>query len=167
MSLRLLREIWIDVRGTVLVEGAITLPVLLVLFLGVFEFSWFFYEQHRVSTGIRDAARYIARSDNLDWTTIPPNIPPGSPLYIAAQNLATTGDTLTGVCPTTCRVAGWVPTGVNIETTLVGTISEVRVWTTFSPNGLGFLGFLNLGPITVTMDHYERLIPPPPPGGIF
>ena len=67
MSLRLLRIIWSDLRGTALIEGAIMLPMLFVVFFGVFEFSWYFYQQHRVSTGIRDAARYIARSDNLGW----------------------------------------------------------------------------------------------------
>ena len=36
-------------------------PVLFTLMFGVLEFSYYFYQQHLVSTGVRDAARYLAR----------------------------------------------------------------------------------------------------------
>ena len=158
-----LRIIWCDLRGAALVEGTILLPMLFVAFLGVFEFSWYFYQQHIVSTGIRDAARYIARSDNLGW---PPTIP--TAVSVAAQNLATTGDTSGISCPTTCRIAGWVPTDVipSIQGPVVTSegvpVYDVLVSTTFSsPSNLGFLGFLNVGPWSITISHYERLIAPP------
>ena len=41
--------------GSALIEGAIIVPVLLILVLGVFEFSWLIYQQHLISTGIHDA----------------------------------------------------------------------------------------------------------------
>jgi len=44
-----------DETGSALVEGAILLPLLIVLFIGIFEFSWFFYQQHLISLGVRDA----------------------------------------------------------------------------------------------------------------
>ena len=50
-----------DKDGSALVEGAVLVPLLFVLLFGVYEFSWFFYQQHLVSTGVRDAARYLAR----------------------------------------------------------------------------------------------------------
>jgi Flp pilus assembly protein TadG len=50
-----------DEEGTALIEGAIIVPVLCILLFGVYEFSWFFYQQHLISTGLRDAARYLAR----------------------------------------------------------------------------------------------------------
>src|SRR5258706_15932819 len=56
--LRLLRR---DQDGSALVEGAVLVPLLFLLLFGVYEFSWFFYQQHLASTGIRDAARYLAR----------------------------------------------------------------------------------------------------------
>jgi Flp pilus assembly protein TadG len=34
---------WRDEDGSALVEATIVMPLLLSLFLGVFEFSWFFY----------------------------------------------------------------------------------------------------------------------------
>ena len=50
-----------DTDGSALVESAVLLPMLFVLLFGVYEFSWFFYQQHVASIGIRDAARYLAR----------------------------------------------------------------------------------------------------------
>lgn len=167
MSLRLLRIIWCDLRGTAIVEGAVLLPMLFVAFLGVFEFSWYFYQQHQISTGIRDAARYIARSDNLGW---PPST---AAVETAAKNLATTGYT-SGSCPPACnRVSGWGTSKVSISvqgpvvTSEGVAVYDVLVSSTstdgigFSPSSLGFFGFLNLGPWSVTISHYERLIPPP------
>ena len=55
MSVRVLRSLWRNDEGSALIEGAIIVPVLLVLVLGVFEFSWLIYQQHLISTGIHDA----------------------------------------------------------------------------------------------------------------
>src|SRR3984957_21259106 len=52
---------WRDEEGSALVEATIVMPLLLSLFLGVFEFSWFFYNQQLVVSGLRDAARYMTR----------------------------------------------------------------------------------------------------------
>ena len=59
--MRMLQSLLGDKDGSALVEGAVLVPLLFVLLFGVYEFSWFFYQQHLVSTGIRDAARYLAR----------------------------------------------------------------------------------------------------------
>jgi Flp pilus assembly protein TadG len=161
--LRLLRSICGDVRGTALIEGAIALPVLFLLFFGVFEFSWYFYEQHRVSTGIRDAARYIARSENLIWTSTPPTIP--AAVACNAQLLAVNGD-ISGSCPSTgSRVAGWSTSDVQIPppTSVAcvcqgGAMQVVTVSTSFTPTNLGFFGFLNIGPFAIIISHTERII---------
>ncbi len=39
-------------------------PLLFVFVFGVYEFSWFFYQQHVAAIGVRDAARYLARVSN-------------------------------------------------------------------------------------------------------
>ena len=70
MSVRGLRSLWRNDEGSALIEGAIIVPFLLVLVLGVFEFSWLFYQQHLISTGINDGARYVARSANPHDLTI-------------------------------------------------------------------------------------------------
>lgn len=45
-------------RGQALVETAITLPLLLLLLMGIMEFGWFFYNQMSVENGSREGARY-------------------------------------------------------------------------------------------------------------
>ena len=57
----ILQSLAVDDEGSALIEGAIMVPVLCVLVFGIYEFSWFFYQQHLISTGLRDAARYVAR----------------------------------------------------------------------------------------------------------
>src|SRR6266576_664631 len=93
MSVRIVQSLWRNGEGSALIEGAIIMPVLLILVLGVFEFSWLFDQQHLISTGIHDAARYLARSANPNDITIQNN----------AKTLATTGS-IDGKVP---RVKGW------------------------------------------------------------
>src|SRR5260370_10808842 len=101
MSVPILQSLWRNSEGSALIEGAIIVLFLLVLLLGVFEFSWLFDQQHLISTGIHDAARYIARSANPDDLTI----------QRAAKNLATTG----AINGNTARVRGWTAHDVNIR----------------------------------------------------
>src|SRR5262249_29090227 len=141
-------------------------PVLCALVFGVFEFSSLFYQQHLISTGIRDAARYLARTSNPNDSTFQTN----------AKNLATRGtvDTTGDL-----RVNGWVASDVDVS---VGTVTNpagvtlnlvgyndanqtVTVSTNYAIPQLGFFGFLGLSAPTVSVSHSERVIvdtPPPP-----
>jgi Flp pilus assembly protein TadG len=60
-----------DDRGVQLVELAIVLPILLMLFAGVAEFGRYFYEYTTVAKGARVGARYLAakavKSNSTDW----------------------------------------------------------------------------------------------------
>jgi Flp pilus assembly protein TadG len=161
MSARILQSLWRNGDGSALIEGAVLMPVLLILVLGVFEFSWLIDQQHLVSTGINDAARYIARSANPHDVTIQGD----------AKNLATTG----AIDGTTARVRGWTTRDVNITYASVpnpastrgltpfrggAVIQSVTVSTTFTVRSLGFFGFLGLKPPALTVSHQERIIPP-------
>ena len=96
-----------DETGSALLEGAIVVPFLFTLVLGILEFSNFFVQQHLVSTGVRDAARYLARvADSSNGAS-----------QTAAQNLASTGSLAGG---STRRVAGFDPADV--------TVSFATVW---------------------------------------
>jgi len=136
-------------------------PVLLVLVLGVFEFSWLIYQQHLISTGIHDGARYIARSANPRDVTIQGD----------AKKLATTG----AIDGDTARVRGWTTRDVHISYASVNNsvavngvpafrggavIQSVTVSTTFTVPSLGFFGFLGLKPPALTVSHQERVIGP-------
>ena len=161
MSVRIVQSLWRNGEGSALIEGAIIMPVLLILALGVFEFSWLIDQQHLISTGIHDAARYIARSANPNDLTIQKH----------AKNLATTG----AIDGDTARVKGWTTRDVTITyasvNNSVGTngltpfrggavIQSVTVSTTFSVPSLGFFGFLGLKPPALTVRHQERVIRP-------
>jgi Flp pilus assembly protein TadG len=109
-----LKRLWTDDDGTALLEGAIVLPCMLALVMGALEFSFFFYHQHLVSTGVRDAARYLARTDPGDAT-----------MQTNAQNLASTGSIAGG---TVRRVTGFDPADVGITFTYLSNaaVSGVR-----------------------------------------
>jgi TadE-like protein len=142
-------------------EGTILLPLLLSLVLGVLEFSWLFDQQHLISTGIHDAARYLARSANPNDVTIQKD----------AKILATTGS-IDGKVP---RVRGWTmhdikitfastenPVGANGLTRFRGgpVIQSVIVSTTFTVPSLGFFAALGLKPPGLSVSHQERVIGP-------
>jgi Flp pilus assembly protein TadG len=159
--MRILQSLWRNGEGSALIEGAILMPVLLVLVLGVFEFSWLINQQHLIATGIHDAARYVARSANPQDVTI----------QRGAKNLATTG----AIDGNTARVKGWTMRDVNITYASVNNpvgakgltpfrggavIQSVTVSTTFTVPALGFFGFLGLKPPALTVSHQERVIGP-------
>jgi Flp pilus assembly protein TadG len=161
MSVRMLPSLWRDGEGSALMEGALLVPLLLILVLGVFEFSWLIDQQHLISTGIHDAARYLAQSANPNDVT----------LQKEAKTLATTG-AIDGNIP---RVNGWTMRDVNITYASVDNpvsangvtrfrggpvIQSVTVSTTFTVPSLGFFGFLGLKPPAFTVSHQERVIGP-------
>jgi hypothetical protein len=167
MSLRALRAMWQDRHGSALVEGALLLPLLCVVMFGIYEFSWLFYQQHLISIGLRDAARYLARSPN------PCN--GASPDWIAAQDeakrLATTGS-VEGGPP---RVRGWSSAMVVASCTAIdnaagpnggmtyrggATIYVITLATRFTDPALGFFGILGLQTPFLSLAHSERAIGP-------
>lgn len=165
--LRIVRSLRQDRKGSALVEGVVVLPVLIALLFGVYEFSWFFYQQHVISLGLRDAARYLARSrDPCEF---------GSPVWAAAQenakNLATTGSIGGGAA----RVKGWaaamiVPRCSQVDNSPPSrgqspyrgglVIYVVTVSTQFADPSLGFFGLLGLPSPIIFVSHSERVIGP-------
>ena len=143
------------------------LPLLCVLLFGIYEFSWFFYQQHVASTGIRDAARYLSRvndpcqGNSRDWAAA----------QGYARNLATTGS-IGGGAP---RIKGWTAAMVNLRCTAVDNpvevdglpdyrgprpINIVTVSSRFADPSLGFFRFLGFAPPFISVSHSERAIGP-------
>jgi Flp pilus assembly protein TadG len=167
VPIRWLQALWRDREGSALVEGALLVPVLFALMFGIYEFSWLFYQQHLISTGLRDAARYLARtSDPCNGT---------SSNWRAAEeyakNLATTGS----INGSDARVKGWTaamvtplcqaidnPAAQNGASAYRGrsTIYVVTVSTRFTDPSLGFFGFLGLSSPVISVAHSERAIGP-------
>lgn len=162
--LKFLRSLRHDRDGSALVEAAIVMPVMFALLFGVYEFSWYFYSQHLVSTGVRDAARYLARTD-LD-----------NPCSSAAnQTIAKNIATLTS--DGTARVKGWTAAKVAIACTPVSKfvcgastpcalnsgptaydVYIVTVSTNYTPATLGFLGFFGFSAPSIAVSHQERAV---------
>ena len=151
----MIRKVVRDVEGSALVEGAIVVPVLFSLIFGVMEFSYYFYQQHLVATGVRDAARYLAQVED-------PNAPAAQ---TDAQNLASTGSRDVS---TFRRVTGFDPSEATITFTFVNNTAGiyralpqlriVHVTGSFTWAPLAFWGFLGFGSVNVTVTHSERWI---------
>jgi hypothetical protein len=62
-----MRRLWHDSDGSALLEGALVMPLLFALMLGVYEFSWYFYQQHLIEVGVRDSDSF----NGVIWTTGP------------------------------------------------------------------------------------------------
>lgn len=167
MPLRNLASVLQDRDGSALVEAAVIVPVLFVLMFGIYEFSWLFYQQHLISTGLRDASRYLARSvdpcddNSRDWHAAEEN----------ARNLATTGSIAGGAS----RVKDWTsdmvipicqpianPSTLNGLSAYRGgpTIYVVTVSTRFADPSLGFFKLLGLQSPVIAVAHSERAIGP-------
>ena len=100
-------------RGQSLVEMAITLPLLLLLLMGIMEMGWYFYNQMSVENGSREGARYAivhaeATTLTADVTSLVAGMVfgPGT----LTVSLAKTGNdiavTVTKAVPTLTPIAG-------------------------------------------------------------
>ena len=148
-----------DDRGASLVEMTLVTPFLVFLGLGVSEFGHTFYHQHLITTGVRDASRYLARFDD--------------PLAAAAdaKDIAVTGS----IGGTEKRVSWWNTSDItvtiqNIANPIDSTtglrsyrgtdpLKVVRVATSVDHPGLGFLSVIGISsPLTINVHHEERVI---------
>lgn len=160
MFVNFLKSLFRADDGAALVEGAIILPIFLVLVGGVYEFGFFLYQEQLATSGVRDAARYLALTAD-----------PTSVFNQAdARNLAVTGSINGGPS----RVEGWSTSEVtvaidsvdNSDDTYSGgaTIQLVTVSTSFPDRTLGFLGLLGLKAPTINISHEERVVGGSAPG---
>jgi Flp pilus assembly protein TadG len=156
-------------KGAVLVETAIILPLMITLSAGVYEFSNEIYTRLLLEAGVADGARYLARCVHLASDE--------AACGAQAQNLAATGQVTSGG---TARVKGWTAADVTISYTstpvtvdpttgeqnyrsssadvLVAKVSADYSYSNAGHAGLGLLGVLGLGPLTLSVAHEERVI---------
>jgi Flp pilus assembly pilin Flp len=94
----LIREFARDEGGAVAVEASIALPVAAILILGTVEFGNVFYTHQLLTQSVRDAGRYLARTnDPYNNTT--------------AKNMVIRGGPDTG-----SPYMAWLETGVTVTT---------------------------------------------------
>jgi len=165
-----IREAWRDKDGSALVEASLLTPLLVSLYFGVFDFSWYFYNQQLVEAGVRDAARYMARIELTGGNTNPcAQKDPNGVLYTTdAANIAVTAQTSSG----TARVTGWAASNVTISCVASPSLSTgfyadgsasmtiIYVTTSFADPALGFFAVLGLSAPSLSFTHQERFIGP-------
>lgn len=61
-----------DISGAQIVELAISLPLLVVIFVGIYDFSQAFVLKHKLSDAAREGARFASNQSTSDLTTNPP-----------------------------------------------------------------------------------------------
>lgn len=148
-----------DDRGVAAIEAAIAFPFLVALGAGLFEFGTVFYNVELMQTGVRDAARYLARTEEP------------TAAEAAARNLAVTGAVTAGQ---PLRVSWWQPQQVRITyrdtpnpidpaTGLrryrgADPLKVIRVSTDVPYAGQGLLALIRLGPLQVGAAHEERYV---------
>jgi hypothetical protein len=142
------------------------IPLLFALLFGVYEFSWFFHQQHLAAIGVRDAARYLARVSNpCDERSVAWPIEQAN-----ARVLATTGS----VRGNTPRIKGWTTSMVALRCTAISNpvgpmglrvyrgggevVYVITASTSFPDPSLGFFAFLHLAPPAISVSHSERVV---------
>ena len=98
-------------RGAVLAETLIVVPFVTLFSVGILEFGNMFWQKHNIETGLRDAARFVARCQRTTTATftagcrtatVPAETVPGETV---ARRIAYRGSSDPSV--TTLRVPGW------------------------------------------------------------
>jgi hypothetical protein len=164
-------SLWRDDDGSALVEATIVMPLLISLFLGVFEFSWFLYNQQLVVSGLRDAARYMTRIELTNGNRDPcaQKDQYGALYTDDAANIATTAQSLAGG---STRVTGWSPADVTISCVSSVALEDgdyadgsaamtiIDVATRFADPSFGLFASLGLKPPMLSFSHQERFLGP-------
>lgn len=101
-------------RGAAAAEMAVVTPFLVLILAGLAETGYYFYAQHRLVEGVRDAARYAARQEFTNYASCPTGATPtdisGTAVATNAQLVARKGSLDTTRAD---RLWGWSQTGAN------------------------------------------------------
>jgi len=166
-----MEALWRDRDGSALVEATVITPLLVSLFLGVLEFSWYFYNQQLVVAGLRDAARYMSRIELTNGNGDPcAQKDQNGVLYAAeAANIATTAQTAAGGA---ARVNGWNAGDVTISCLPSAALNNgayadgstrmtiIDAATSFADPSFGLFSILGLKAPLLSFSHQERFLGP-------
>ena len=96
-----------DQRGAAAAEMALILPLLMTLMFGSFELGNYFWNEHKVVKGVRDAARFAGRQPFSKFSC---SAVTDSTVETQIKNLARTGQLASG----TAKINGWTNTDVTV-----------------------------------------------------
>lgn len=98
-------------RGAAAAEMALILPIAVLLMFGGLETGHYFYQEHQVIKGLRDAGRYAARQPFEQINCRGGNAFISTDVRDKVRTLALTGKLSNG----TLRIAGWEPSDIRVE----------------------------------------------------
>lgn len=136
--------------GVVMTEALLAVPFLTLFSVGVLEFGAVLWQREQIETGLRDAARYVARCRTSSGD---PAIP-GSCLTVA-RNLAYRA-TVDGSGD--LRVSNWTAGTSDIIFTYPALAGETGVTATTTHQLINspLFGMLDIDAMTITMSHTQR-----------
>jgi Flp pilus assembly protein TadG len=166
MKVRVRRAIvtfWNDRAGGPLAELAMVVPLLLLLVFGTIEFASLLYQQHTITKGVQEAARFAARSPAVRSGG---TCPPASAAWTGVSSTAATIATHDGMsgplllpnftnATITITVSCGDATGLITSNLPAGTIPVVSVAAAVPARSLGFFDLLNIDPFILRATHEE------------
>jgi Flp pilus assembly protein TadG len=145
-----------DEDGIAMTEALLAVPFLTLLAAGMLEFGSVFWQREQIETGLRDAARYMARCRHGLSASLPSN----TNCQTVARNLAYYGSS---AATTALRVPDWNATNSPITfsftaTTPVCAVDNVTATTTHNILHSPIFGFLGIDEITISANHSQKMI---------
>jgi|SRR5215469_1452376 len=101
-------------RGSAMVELALAVPLILLLFSGAFQFGYYFYVYDQLESAVRDGARYAALRPYDSSTSTP-----ASDFSTAVENMVVYGVPSGGTQPV---VTGLSTSNVNLTVSLTNDV---------------------------------------------
>ncbi|MCV6824439.1 MULTISPECIES: TadE/TadG family type IV pilus assembly protein [Halocynthiibacter] len=156
----ILRRFWREERGAALVEFAIMLPMMLLFFAVIIEGGRLMWSYQAVASGVRDAARYLARVTPRDICLSGGNVGTYTSDLEAiirqskdGSNLFPSGITVTSVTPSLSCVSG---TYRNSPAPVTEVTANLTVTFPFA-SVFSFAGGTNLVTINTTISDQSRV----------
>ncbi len=146
---RTLKDLLRDQCGAVLAEALIVVPFVTLFSVGILEFGNMFWQKEQIETGLRDAARYLARCQTDATFAAACNAN-------AARNIAFYG-TPAPSGGNGLRVSGWGPDAGDITFT-EPVAGVIRASTSHIYVNSPLFGWLDLEAITIEAYHEQRYI---------
>jgi hypothetical protein len=138
-------------RGVAMTEAIVVVPFLTFFAVGVLEFGALFWQREQIETGLRDAARYMARCRH-DTATC----------ELTAQNLAYYGTSgWTTPQPPPLRAPGWNAAESLITFNTATTASGQQIITARTAHDLAnspLLGYFGIDEISISASHSQRVM---------
>ena len=153
-----------DERAGPLAELALIVPLMSILTFGMIEFGYLLYQQHIVTKGVQEAARFVARNPAItEGGTCPPAGSALTTVTSAAANIAATGRPSGGsnrlsnftASPISISVSCASGAGLITSTPVGGGIPVVTATASITAASTGFLSFLNVPSIELGAEHQE------------